>query len=726
MNQISDNPGPMNFGHEFNYEQWTPDTTITLCNVPWNNDYRDVWGIESHAELNDYIDSLQSPRVQITNATYAKLNVPVKVGMTLNKARKYNYLRASNGIQPVVSGDEKRDYYYFIVGIREVNPETTELTVQLDVWATWFPEISRIRGYIERGHVGIANEKRMQNFGRDYLTIPEGFDLGTEYQTIAKRYHKAMDDINMDIIGVFSTDPEAAPLGGDGKPNYTTASGSNFQNIPSGAVFYVWNNTGKLQEFLNANKNHPWITQGLLSIMLVPNLSKYYPGFNFSGEISAVKGVRAPENKRPETFSRTMWVNWRDSDEFKNLIPERYRHLDKLKTFPYMVIEMTTFTATPIMLKPENWSSASASIMERVNLMPPNARVQFAPRFYNVANNAASTVPVIPVGATDTPLDDGGDYWDMFTQITNLPTVPIVNDGAILALANSANSIAFQTTSADWSQQRALAGAQTAYDQATSGMNTSSALGDLSNQNAYAQTMISQELARQTALTSAVSGIGGGAGMGAFAGPAGAAAGAIGGAIGAASNGMNLGNNLAAQNAMLSQQYANTGATIDTSNQNAGFVRDTNNDLAKFAAKGDYQNTIAGINAKVRDLQMTPASVVGQMGGELINMVNGTMGVSMRWKMIDPAAMRRIGDHWLRYGYAIGQWAELPQNLHVMEKFTYWKMAETYITGGFMPENYRQAIRGILEKGVTVWKHPSDIGQIDIGDNMPLTGISLP
>ena len=42
-----------------------------------------------------------------------------------------------------------------------------------------------------------------------------------------------------------------------------------------------------------------------------------------------------------------------------------------------------------------------------------------------------------------------------------------------------------------------------------------------------------------------------------------------------------------------------------------------------------------------------------------------------------------------------------------------------------MPETYKQAIRGILEKGVTVWSNPNDIGNIDTADNEPLEGIYL-
>ena len=158
---------------------------------------------------------------------------------------------------------------------------------------------------------------------------------------------------------------------------------------------------------------------------------------------------------------------------------------------------------------------------------------------------------------------------------------------------------------------------------------------------------------------------------------------------------------------------------------NSGYIRDTNRSLAEFAARGDYENSIAGINAKVQDSKFVQPSVVGQVGGDTMNIIHLNGEVSVRWKMVDDAHIRTIGDYWLRYGYAVNQFAKLPDSLMAMEKFTYWKLAETYITAGAMPESFKQAIRGIFEKGVTVWTNPDDIGNIDIADNAPLEGITL-
>jgi hypothetical protein len=120
---------------------------------------------------------------------------------------------------------------------------------------------------------------------------------------------------------------------------------------------------------------------------------------------------------------------------------------------------------------------------------------------------------------------------------------------------------------------------------------------------------------------------------------------------------------------------------------------------------------------------MIQPSVSGQMGGETLNYVNGRFEIGVRYKIPDLAAITRIGEYWLRYGYAIRNFIVPPANLMVMEKFTYWKMQETYITTAPMPETFKQTIRGIFEKGVTVWASPAYIGNIDIADNAKLPGI---
>ena len=171
-------------GLEFNYSVWTPGTTIQLCNVPWTSDYRDIVQFDTHAALDNYLVSGAGPIVTFTQLSYAKPNTPINISLPFNAAYKYNYLRVSNPLQPI-SGDTPKSFYYFITNIRYIAPNTTELMLQLDVWQTFFNDVEFGRCYVERGHIGIANENSDNLNGREYLTVPEGFDMGNEY-TIRK------------------------------------------------------------------------------------------------------------------------------------------------------------------------------------------------------------------------------------------------------------------------------------------------------------------------------------------------------------------------------------------------------------------------------------------------------------------------------------------------------------------------------------------------------------
>jgi hypothetical protein len=719
MNQITDGPNPTpDFGYGFNYAVWPKDTVVDLVNVPWNNDYRDIVKFNDRAALDTYIDSRAASGIRITKMSYLKPNQPIAIDVPFNVALKYNYLRARNPIQPI-SGDESRNYYYFVTNVEYVAPNTTRVTLQLDVWQTFGFDATFGNCYIERGHIGIANTKAFDNYGRDNLTIPEGIDIGSEYQVVTKANKSIVardlpgqtDYYN--VLVVSTTDLQADP-GTISAPKLKSAQGGRFAGMPSGASQYLWPNAESFAAWLATMQDASWITAGIVSITIIPPITRY-------GIISWAAGNKPTPvpsyHWLPRVYS--MWANWRNSSELNNYIPARYRGLKKLFTFPYMVIELTTFTGTPIMIKPEAWNDANATVVERINPVPPNQRVAISPYHYNSIPGAGADAEEVGVPTGGSPVgDDNGDYLDLATLITNFPTLAIVNNGAVAYLAANANSIAFQHQSADWSQQRALQSNQVSYDQASAGMNLANTLTGIGNNRDATSTSIGNDLTTQKAILGSVMGAAGGAASG-------GAVGAVGGLASGAAGNIGAIMDINANNQQLGNRINSANAANNASVGTQGYVRDTNKNLADFAARGDYENTIAGINAKVRDAQLIQPTTAGQVGGDAMNFVNNNVIVSARFKMIDQAAIRVVGEYWLRYGYAVRKFAKLPASLMVMTKFTYWKLSETYITGANMPESMKQILRGMLEKGVTVWADPDDIGNIDIADNAPLGGITL-
>lgn len=720
MNQITDPPRQYGAGLDFNYAAWSADTVLTLANVPWNNDYRDIVKFPNRNALIQYIEDLGTENTVITGSSYAKVNQPVRVEMPFNSAIRYNYLMAMNPANPT---DVRRSYFYFITDVRYVSPSVTELVLQLDVWQSFNHGVEFGNCYVERGHIGIANENAFSRYGRDYLTVPEGIDTGGEYEVVTTRKHEVMSVFDFNYM--ITSSIRLLSDGGDvTDPNIEVANGGRIDDVQQGVATYILKNANDLFQLMDTLKDKPWIANGITSVRLVPDPVRWYNNRSFGTHTldngstinviavgdETIGSIGGRNVKRPDF---AMFTNWRTDDDILNAIPARYRHLKKFMTYPYMVVEATTWLGSPIIMKPEAWRSRDARFGEFGSLLGGAERLTFSPKYYNSR------------GTEDVDGDDQGEFLDLAVHIDGYPSIPFAADQSMFAQAQQAHSLASQFNSADWSQQRALRGADTAYNQATNSMDSANQQLALNNANARNTTNFQNQANMSSTIMNSVGGVGQGAVTGAIAGPAGIAAGAVGGLASApfAIAGAAMEADRASGLTSIGIDHANASGRV--AQNSAAYMRDSNADLAAYSANGDYANTIAGLNAKVQDMQLAQPSVVGQIGGQTFNFVHDIYELSCRWKMIDRAAMTTVGEYWLRYGYAVQQFATPPASLMAMSKFTYWKLSETYLKTAPMPEMYKQTIRGIFEKGVTVWATPTDIGSIDTADNQALTGITL-
>lgn len=718
MNAIETLPQNRRHGLDFNYSVWGAHTRISLHTVPWNSDYRDVVRFPNPAALDEWLDNDSGPQIIIENATYARFGQPIALNIPFNKAQQYNYIRAFNPAQPI-DGDVDRAFYYFIGAPEYVNPNTTRFMVMLDVFQTFGYGVTFGNCYIERSHAGIANENQFNDFGREFLTIPEGLDVGGEYQIIDQwsqtlaTARNVSADTNAYSIMVTSTVKLNADPGTITEPNLQSSDGSLLENLPNGAETYIFDTLNDFRAFMGEYGDKPWITQGIIRIAAIPSIDLYA----MNTTVTTLAGVDVREvNAGSLTNRKTqMAPNWRNGITLGH--EGRYDHLKKFLTYPYCVIEMTSYTGTPLVIKPESWNDPNASVVEVPHFAEPGPRLLFYPYRYNSASPGPD-----PVTDAYGVFNDGGEFYDFATGIFNFPTFSLVNNGYMSFMASNAHSIPYQHASADWSQQRAMQGNELSASQATAGIAASQGINQQGINAANQQNALANQTAVYRGLQNVTTG-GLQAGMnGAVGGPAGAAAGVA----------LNAANTVASTAIDMNQRNQATGISNQLSagvnraqNDNAGYMRDTNKAYGDFAAQGDYQNQIAGINAKVQDARLIQPTTSGQIGGDAFNLATYKWGYDLKLKMIQPSAMATVGEQWLRYGYAVNRFGKMPASLQVMEKFTYWKLKETYITSAACPEMFKQALRGIFEKGVTVWSNPGDIGTIDIGDNAPLEGVIL-
>jgi len=110
------------FGHDFSYAAWSPNSALSLHNVPWDAAYRDIVNYGSQGALDAYLNTVKGPEYT-TGASYLKPFEPVTIGLPFNKCFKYNYLRVTNPAQPLGNNvDEPRTFYYFITGVQYMSP----------------------------------------------------------------------------------------------------------------------------------------------------------------------------------------------------------------------------------------------------------------------------------------------------------------------------------------------------------------------------------------------------------------------------------------------------------------------------------------------------------------------------------------------------------------------------------------------------------------------------
>lgn len=684
---LPDNMGDWN--QRTNSAQWAPDTVVELFNVPWNSDYRDIVDF-TNGTLNGYLNSKVSENYRVDRMVYLRPYEPIRLNIPFNAANHFNYIRVKNPVQPV-SGDQSADFYYFINDLRYVAPNTTELHIQIDVWSTYRHELTPGYGYVERGHVGIANSNSFEDYGRKYLTVPEGLDIGNEYSIAAVSREKIADRDSYSVIVWSTVDLTASVVSSTtDQPVVVTAGGTLFGGMPNGAAAYLFESKEALTDWLGEHSSMPWVTQGIISIMAMPDVTRY----GFGNMPPSADGMVKLGSFTPNNLAFNLFENWRDHAG----IPSRYAHLHKFKTFPYMVLELTTNTGAPLALKPEQWDGNHARVREMPHLSMPSPRIAIYPIYYNRQIDADNPDTV----------HDGGEFLDMTTGIYDFPTFSVVNNGYLSYMAANRNSIQYQHQSADWSQQKALRGADVAHGQAQSGATLSQRQSNIQARQMDQTT----NLGNQAGVGRAFLGGAGSLVTGAMGGPRGLA----GGAMGAAQQGLGEVINHAERN---QQNTINTGAVRDSQRaiqSNMQFQRDSNRDLAQYAAKGDYANAIAGINAKVQDAKVTQPTSSGQVGGEAFNLAVDQWGYDLKIKVVNSGAMRVIGEYWLRYGYAVNAYM-VPSTFNVMSRFTYWKFQEFYVQTSAMPEMFKNAIRGIFEKGVTVWSHPDYVGTTDPGNN---------
>ena len=178
-------------------------------------------------------------------------------------------------------------------------------------------------------------------------------------------------------------------------------------------------------------------------------------------------------------------------------------------------------------------------------------------------------------------------------------------------------------------------------------------------------------------------------------------------------------------NADRSYNAATANADRDYTTATANADRSYN--AATANADRDYNTTIgiaqrnntvqlAGIDADIAQASLKApyavcAGSVQDAGTETPNYLD------IQIRTMQPSDIRRIGDEFLRFGYAYHGYVAEP-DFTIMPRFTFWQCSEIFVSDLSIPDAYADQIRYLLIGGVTVWSNPSFIGNTSIYDNV--------
>lgn len=150
----------------------TPQTEVRLCsNVPLLNTYEHQRTFTDATSQASYF--IGKAAHTFTDFTYIRQDGSIKVPKGRDSLYNCNYLMFRN------SDFGSKWFYAFITKLEYVNPDTTKVYFELDVYQTWQFEITFNPSFVVREHA-----KRFNVDGTPVInTVDEGIDYGSEYVT---------------------------------------------------------------------------------------------------------------------------------------------------------------------------------------------------------------------------------------------------------------------------------------------------------------------------------------------------------------------------------------------------------------------------------------------------------------------------------------------------------------------------------------------------------------
>lgn len=678
-----------------------PNSEVRLIkNVPFSNNYRNVILFNSKEAQENYFKSL--PSLIKDDFKYQRNNGTLMYPSDRDTVLQYNYLMFKN------KAYSDKYFYAFITNVSYVNPSTCEISFELDVFQSWFLDVSFQPTYIERQHC-----RRWNSDGTPVInTVPESLEFGSEYITksITGVNSAGKDDTSTTIsstvvrwcVLVVAVDGEI--VWGESE-NQRWSDFSVFGNNVNEVMYFVSpiqvkvgskNNlidnlfqsdsvalrgVDGLGRILECFRYGSLLSKKLVSAYITDELPiDYSISFNSSNVLTitsndlTVATLNVGENKfisLPSTIDLLRVDQLRSKQYFKTkqgVSVNKYSALksgiteSKLLMYPYSYNLLTNLSGDQFIIKNEYVSGSNINIKVLASLGTTQKTAYIIDNY--LGNGNRSVAPVLDNGIID-------------ASPNRLTTI---DDYTAAYIQGNMNTI----------QQ----GIQATHD--TTNLNNRIAQNNADTSSAI--TKVRNNANMNQAIVSGATGI-------------------IGGGIGDVFQGLNQGGYIGA--GIGGGIAKGVGGIINAGIQNSANTKVTNlenaNMIQNTALRGELANqqAIAGANAKVQDAR-NMADNVNLQGGNVDFMTGyGTKGAYLVAKQITPEYINILQNYFSRYGYAYHR-MEVP-NLKSRQSWNYIQTVGANIIGN-IPQMFIDALEGLFNSGITLW-HTTDVGNYNLANN---------
>lgn len=355
------------YNNTFNYSRWTPNTKIKLCNVAWNSSNEHLPNFETDKKRDDFFDVLAGQKVDLVSATNLKPNDTVKLPVPADVALKYNYMQVKLPMQTSEGEPLKYEinervsvYYFYILDVESIAPNTTLFTLKLDVWTTYINSVKVENMTLERGHYPVAmsdvDEYLKSPYHNNKYLLTQDVVFGEAENVKSEQHIGINDDLNA-MLACFACTCYPVNGGWGTYRNATELDTNQDMSIPTGYSYIVDNvpqyivfclpATELYQFLLDIEETIPQFKQTIKYMFFAPNkLIDKTRQFEMSGHICHLV------DSRPKNFQLLKL------EKSKFGFNENEAKFTKLYTFPYSKIVISNENGEVATVKVENISSS--------------------------------------------------------------------------------------------------------------------------------------------------------------------------------------------------------------------------------------------------------------------------------------------------------------------------------------------------------------------------------